>query len=929
MIRVLYFLALGLSCTNVAVGQCVDRDSLWNHLQSIQNGTQSPSQQLPLLLKYAELTKNCSYRNDSTHALLLRTIADLEYKSGEYLSAIRYYRASINTTTSYPGKAAVHPRDFIRTYYLLSNVYESLNDIPSMMASLDSSSAIAMRLNAVDGVCLWALYSRVQYYFNVGDYTRCIEYANMCERRARELADREPTQNVMRYISSSIHWHVNALLAQGKFQLAESLLIERLQENLRTGLRINQGTLYEQLAEVQVEKGDYGNSLYSFNQAYLHETKRKNQIGLKTILNNIGYFIYHRNKRNLDSAIFYYQRALEIKNINQAPDLEAIENLNILNNIAGAYVLKSQFVSANKYFQRAFDQIKPGINENEVAKYSSVELSRQRKIRYVTSLVIEKGAAYQEQYRATRNESALNEAIRIYKLADRFLDNVKTVQFDTESKLFWRSDSRRLYELAIDACHSSGRIADAFYFFEKSRAVLLHDQLNEQRWLGSEDIYKQTVIKRKILQLERRIDTTQKNSVQYRQLQNELFFSRKELDSLVEVIKQSNPLYFQNYIDTSIISLEDVQRKVLKDYQGLVETFTGDSAVFALILTPQKNQLIKIEKREFDEQVRSYMGYISDPVLLNRNYNAFINTSNRLYRLIFQNSILPAGRIIISPDGNYFPFEALLIDSANASAYFVTKYAVSYTYSVRYLFNQFNKKKYASPGTFIGVAPIRYPGNFNLVSLTGSDGSLQRVKDYYSASTTLIGQEASKNNFLQKFAGYRIIHLYTHAVDSGSNGEPVIYFADSTLLLSDLIYEKETNSQLIVLSACKTGRGKLRQGEGVFSFNRGFAAAGIPTSIVNLWSVEDQATYKLTELFYKYLSKGYTTDNALQKAKLEFISSASNENKLPYFWASSIVVGINDTITENKWLDWKIILLGTMVIGLVVFIVLRKSRRKK
>jgi CHAT domain-containing protein len=60
---------------------------------------------------------------------------------------------------------------------------------------------------------------------------------------------------------------------------------------------------------------------------------------------------------------------------------------------------------------------------------------------------------------------------------------------------------------------------------------------------------------------------------------------------------------------------------------------------------------------------------------------------------------------------------------------------------------------------------------------------------------------------MQQFPSYKIIQLYTHAADSSSQGEPVIYFSDSSLYLSELIPEGRTAAQLIVLSACETGNG--------------------------------------------------------------------------------------------------------------------------
>ena len=188
--------------------------------------------------------------------------------------------------------------------------------------------------------------------------------------------------------------------------------------------------------------------------------------------------------------------------------------------------------------------------------------------------------------------------------------------------------------------------------------------------------------------------------------------------------------------------------------------------------------------------------------------------------------------------------------------------------------------------------------------MSGSDQSLQRIRNYFSNATSLAGPEASKNNFLKDYYKYKIIQLYAHATDSGYTGEPVIYFSDSVLSLSDLFYENKPATNLIVLSACETAGGKLFNGEGVFSFNRQFAALGIPSSISNLWQADDQSTYKITEFFYKYLAKGLPLDIALQKAKKEFKSISSKEKNLPYYWAASILVGQTNPIPLEKPFPW-------------------------
>ena len=173
---------------------------------------------------------------------------------------------------------------------------------------------------------------------------------------------------------------------------------------------------------------------------------------------------------------------------------------------------------------------------------------------------------------------------------------------------------------------------------------------------------------------------------------------------------------------------------------------------------------------------------------------------------------------------------------------------------------------------------------------------------------------ATKSEFLNRYSKYRIIQMYAHAIDSGKTGEPVIYFADSALYLSELLGEDKPVSNLIVLSACESARGRLYKGEGVFSFNRGFAALGIPSSVSNLWSVDDKATYRLTELFYKYLAMGMPMDVSLQKAKIEFMETGTLASQLPYYWAAAVLIGKTNAIEFDKSFSWET--------GMSVFVIL-------
>jgi len=367
-----------------------------------------------------------------------------------------------------------------------------------------------------------------------------------------------------------------------------------------------------------------------------------------------------------------------------------------------------------------------------------------------------------------------------------------------------------------------------------------------------------------------------------------------------------------------------VKQKILNDHQALVELFEGDSAIYVLAVTGQKNYLQKIDKTTFDSLSETCGTFISNADLLNRNFETFKKLSFQLYQVVFRNIYLPAGRIIISSGGKYFPFEALVVNTQPLT-YFVEDHAVTYTYSARYLLNDFSTQATFNSYTFLGIAPVEY-GN-GLAALQGSDESIKRVQNYFSNATSLVRGSASKNNFLKDYYKYKIIQLYTHA-KGGYNSEPTIYFSDSALLLSDLFYESKPSTDLIVLSACETAEGKLYNGEGVFSFNREFAALGIPSAISNLWKVDDRSSYEITELFYKYLVQGLPLDVALQRAKKEFKSISSKEKNLPYYWAGSILVGQGNPIHVQKTFPWRwatAIAFALLLLGLGAMKVVRRK----
>jgi len=902
-----------------ARGQCPGKDSLHRRISFLKNSAIPATDQLKELLHYESLIKNCPYNNDSTHEILLRRIATICIGLGDFTNAALHLDRACNLIVDNAGSLQINRKQVVTDYYFLSTVYDSLHNTTEKRKAQDLCIDMSLRFHIPSHIAaLRCRYAREEYLFDIGDYHRCADEAQTCERLANDYVaaasagDAKLGRSIVR---SSHGWRVEALLRMGEFETAEQMLTNKAAEYKKNGLTSYLGFFNAELAEVQLHKGNHQKALEYFNRSLQYYKAAHLGFDYKQTLKAMGEELYFDYFHDAAKAMQCYHAALQHNRpLAQRSRLDSIEDASILSNIANAWVQFGNYDSAFACFRQAFNLVKPGSDETGILNSSDEDMGTLKKIHYLASLLIDKADAYRKKYTATGDKNAVSEANRIYRVTDQLLGRINTTQHDLQSRLFWRADTRRLYEHAIDLCWLQDNADAAFYFFEKSRAVLLNDQLAGQWLQGGDAIAREGTVKRMLPQLEQQLKAAGPGTKKYTDLKNALNAARKELDSLGQQIKLHNPLYYQGFLDTSHTTLADVRNTLLNDHASLFEIFYGDSAVYALLATTGHSWLNRIDKGVYDSSVQLYLSYLRNPAMLNRDFNGYAHAAKGLYTLIFNNHPLPKGRIIVSPDGRSFPLEALITDIAS-SRYMLYDYAVSYTYSARYLQNNFAVNAAAPAGNFLGVAPVRYRG-MPLAALEGSDQSLERIGAYFGSSLNLVTGEASREHFLSAFSNYRFIQLYTHSSDSSSNKEPVIYFADLPLYLSDLIPKSKPAAQLIVLSACETGNGRFYRGEGVFSFNRGFAALGIPCSVSNLWSVDNTSTYRITELFYKYIAEGLPLDIALQKAKIQFIKMSDNQEKqLPYYWAASIVIGKANAINYPRSFNW--VWIGGLLVLLV------------
>ena len=93
-------------------------------------------------------------------------------------------------------------------------------------------------------------------------------------------------------------------------------------------------------------------------------------------------------------------------------------------------------------------------------------------------------------------------------------------------------------------------------------------------------------------------------------------------------------------------------------------------------------------------------------------------------------------------------------------------------------------------------------------------------------------------------------------------------------------------TELVVISACESGRGEIRSGEGVYGLKRAIAVAGARSSLLSLWKVDDAATAAFMESFYQRLKQGTGKADALAETQKEFRNHPIPMWREPYVWAA-------------------------------------------
>jgi CHAT domain-containing protein len=275
-------------------------------------------------------------------------------------------------------------------------------------------------------------------------------------------------------------------------------------------------------------------------------------------------------------------------------------------------------------------------------------------------------------------------------------------------------------------------------------------------------------------------------------------------------------------------------------------------------------------------------------------------TAEQLYKRLLgplASELRSSKLLVLVPDGALWnlPFQALLGADGH---YLIERQAIFYTPSLTYL--RETRAMGTSPRT--GSHELLAVGDPEKAALPEAAREVRELVRLYGPANAkaLSGAEALKTSWLKEAPDYRILHVATHGILNSRN--PMYSYlmfsgksVSGTVLEAREVATLNLHPDLVVLSACDTGRGRVSIGEGLVGMSWAFLLAGARTTVVSQWKTDSASTTRLMIGMHQNLKpvfssgQGLGRARSLQKAALALMQNP--ESSHPFYWAGFVMVG--------------------------------------
>jgi CHAT domain-containing protein len=590
-----------------------------------------------------------------------------------------------------------------------------------------------------------------------------------------------------------------------------------------------------------------------------------------------------------------------------------------------AYMVKGEILMKQQAYEAALSAINQGI-QLQVQDYSfqdpftNPSWDQMGNIDQARILLDFKGTILREMG-VEQGDMALLEASRQTLLQeDSLLSWTRTTFHNQRSKDLMAQKANAMSANLLSTLYELYHATEAAQYFdqalacmEKNKAITVLENLNSQYANEYSDVPLELVTReKKLLRAISNYNVLIRRNKGYvaeeqiKEWENSLVASRMSLDSLLTVMEEEFPRYYQMKHDYAIAGVEVITQNILQDNEVLLEYFVEKDQVYILLAGKTEHQFYISDC----DQLRENCLKLRDAAI--RKSASFFTMSHQLYHCLIGSVAkqIEGKDLLIIPDGilTQIPFELLLKEAVDSTTehlhkdlpYLIVDHPVRYLLSANTLLQVQKNNKLEQNGRVLALAPeFGQKGDIaserdSLDHLPGAQIEIDSLASSFEGYF-LKGKKASEAFFKEHCLNNSIYHLATHTkVDDDLASASYLLLEDGNgedgRLHAYELYNLDLGADLTVLSSCNTGVGKIKKGEGSISLAHAFAYAGCPNLVMSLWPVRDKTTPALMSVFYRFMNDGMSKAEALRQAKL-FCLRDDQLFADPYYWAGFVYVG--------------------------------------
>ncbi len=538
------------------------------------------------------------------------------------------------------------------------------------------------------------------------------------------------------------------------------------------------------------------------------------------------------------------------------------------------YLLGSKIYSDQKLYSKSLDLLNHAIeaslsekfewNQKDEIKSDWVEFIPEylEAVIEKSNVLYEMGLQTQQIQYIEQASKELHAAISVIQKHQkrRTSDDISKKYYQLYKKLY--ENGLRINYYLWKTTRQKTYLYQAFEFAERSKNGLSVELLQGMDAFPISNIPESTL--RKEYQLKKDIQYYQSlaiegNEEQQNQALQKLMLLYNEEENFFRNLEKFHPDYYHSKYEFQPITIQSIQDKIANKETLMWHSSVVDGIDYIFLIS--KNNV-----QTYDYKSDNYV-----PIIKNIVHKKYHN-------------------LIVIPDFTV-KWNSLEAYQLNGQ-YLIEKWSFIYNVSASNFFNISNNKIINKK--LLAIAPVKFKEK-NLSDLKYSESEINSIEKYFSVKS-YIGEKATKNIFYDNVLKFGGLHLLSHISHNPLNPMKSKLFLspkdslDDGILYAHDIFGTPMRTQLVTLSACEAKKDQQAY-NGIAGIADAFSYNGCKNILYSLWKVEDKTMKEITVGFYKYLSKGYSKEKALQQSKIDYLKSADKYKSQSFYWSGIILQG--------------------------------------